>query len=77
MVAAGRCRIWQRFLANASQTEQPETDWDLGGAVGCGVITHDAGSGQEGRYCDCVLDVLDLWPTPKATAKVVVVLAIQ
>ena len=47
--------------------------WDLGGAVAGGVITYDAGSGQ--RIAVATGLTSPIWPTPKGTAKIVVLAA--
>ncbi len=62
------------FFALDSATGAVLGKWDLGGAMGGGVITYDTGSGQ--RVAVATGLTSPIWPTPKGTAKVVV-LAIQ
>jgi PQQ-dependent dehydrogenase (methanol/ethanol family) len=58
------------FFALNSETGAKLGQWDLGGAVAGGVITYDAGSGQ--RVAVSTGMTSNIWPTPKVTAKIVV-----
>ena len=61
------------FFALNSATGTKLGQWDLGGAVSGGVITYDTGAGQKVAVTTGMTS--KIWPTPKVTAKVVVLTA--
>jgi PQQ-dependent dehydrogenase (methanol/ethanol family) len=61
------------FFALNSATGAKLGQWDLGGAVSGGVITYDTGAGQKVAVTTGMTS--KIWPTPKVTAKVVVLAA--
>jgi alcohol dehydrogenase (cytochrome c) len=58
------------FFALNSDTGAKLGQWDLQGAVSGGVITYDAGDGQKIAVTAGMTS--KIWPTPKVTAKIVV-----
>jgi PQQ-dependent dehydrogenase (methanol/ethanol family) len=58
------------FFALGSKSGEKLGQWDLGGAIAGGLITYDAGAGQ--RVAVAVGMTSHIWPTPKVTAKIVV-----
>jgi glucose dehydrogenase len=58
------------FFALDTRTGAKLGEWDLGGAVAGGVITYDTGTGQ--RIAVSTGMTSNIWPTPKVTAKIVV-----
>lgn len=58
------------FFALNSGTGAKLGQWDLGGAVSGGVITYDTGRGQKVAVTTGMTS--KIWPTPKTTAKIVV-----
>jgi alcohol dehydrogenase (cytochrome c) len=61
------------FFALDSATGHKLGQWNLGGAIGGGVITYDTGAGQKVAVSTGLTS--KIWPTPKATAQVVVLAA--
>ncbi|MDB5461507.1 MAG: hypothetical protein JWO72_3248 [Caulobacteraceae bacterium] len=61
------------FFALDSRTGQKLGQWDLGGAVSGGLITYDSGAGQKVAVTTGMTS--KIWPTPKVTAKIVVLAA--
>jgi PQQ-dependent dehydrogenase (methanol/ethanol family) len=58
------------FFALDSRTGKKLGQWDLGGAVSGGVITYNTGAGQKVAVTTGMTS--KQWPTPKVTAKIVV-----
>jgi PQQ-dependent dehydrogenase (methanol/ethanol family) len=61
------------FFALNSKTGAKVGQWELGGAVSGGVISYDTGVGQ--KIAVAIGMTSKIWPTPKGTAKVVVLAA--
>jgi outer membrane protein assembly factor BamB len=61
------------FFALDSNTGVKLRQMDLGGAVGGGVVTYDTGAGQKVAVSTGLTS--QIWPTPKATARIYVLSA--